>query len=46
MFCNSCGSELKSGAKFCDICGSQIIIGQDEIIDFGGAVMHSLFSKI
>lgn len=30
MFCKNCGNEIKSEAKFCDKCGTQIINGDSE----------------
>jgi len=30
MFCKNCGNEIKSEAKFCDKCGTQIINSDSE----------------
>ena len=28
MFCNECGAQLPDGAKFCNVCGTKLIVLQ------------------
>lgn len=46
MFCDKCGSELKTGGRFCEKCGNEVVKSSSEVMEHSNSVISIVKFKL